>query len=314
MSSNIIDLTHVDIKGNKTTLRIPFRNTHANTLKIYFNQDSSKVKVYIDPSQKLSDQELKEREEMFSTRYSNKITHNQNSIKLKLRTDAIRHLLNTIDKSRHHMLLTWTFHKKYGWNEDKTLGDIFAIRSRIIKLFYPNFKPYLNSRPQGFPKMYFFREKHTDGQYHIHLLMETFEPSFLAICFDRHSFKLRWKTIIDKIHGRNEDQQKVISFKMIQRWPNYVNHPYSNQLFGNIKSCYDEWKVARFICEYIAHYRDGERWGLNHISNSPENNHSKVIESESELVSKTEYLNKHVYFAGKSDDFLKHIIPEYSDF
>lgn len=314
MSSNIIDLTHVDIKGNQTSVRIPFRTIHSNTLKIHFDQKNSEVKVYIDPSQILSKRELKEREEMSKAYYGNKIANNKESINLKARTDAIQKLLNAIDKSRHHMLLTWTFHKKHGWSEDSILKDIFAIRSRIIKLFYPNFKPYLNTRPHDFPKMYFFREKHSDGQYHIHLLMETFEPSLLAACLDRDSFKIRWHTILNKIHGRSKDQQRVISLKMIQRWPQYAHHPYSRQTFNQIKSCYDEWKVAKFLCEYIAHYRDGERWGLNHISNSPENNHSKVIESESELVSKSSYLNKDVYFIDKGDDFLKHIIPEYSDF
>ena len=92
------------------------------------------------------------------------------------------------------------------------------------------------------------------------------------------------------------------------------NHPYANKTFSQIKSNYDEWKVARFICDYISHYKDDERWGLNRISNSPENNHSKVIENKAEIHSKCSYLNKDRYFIDKNDDFLSHIVPEYSDF
>jgi hypothetical protein len=191
---------------------------------------------------------------------------------------------------------------------------IWVPQQALIKLLFPNFKPKLNNRPDGCPKMYFFRERHGDDQFHIHLLMETIEPNLWAICLDRSSFKLRWDKIIDNINKRDGEQKRVITHKMIDRWSDYKSHPYANKTFDQIKSNYDEWEVARFICDYISHYRNNERWGLSRISNSPENNHSKVIESKAEIHSKCSYLNKDRYFIDKDDDFLRHFVPEYSDF
>jgi len=144
--------------------------------------------------------------------------------------------------------------------------------------------------------------------------METIEPKLLAICHARNSFALRWHVITSKIQKRKSSQKMIITQKMIDGWDDYRHHPYVNKTFDQIKNNYDDWKMARFICDYISHYQEDEHWGLNRISNSPENNQSKVIESKAEVRSKCSYLNKDRYFIDKDDDFLRHMVPEYSDF
>lgn len=272
------------------------------------------VTCYTDLNQKFSSEQLRSLTEHYQNQYKNILNSKKLIIEHKTQAIVVENLLKSINGDQHHMLITWTYPKKFGWKHEEVLKDIFAIRSRIINLLFPNFKPKLNNRRDDCPKMYFFAEKHNDGQYHIHLLMETIEPDLWATCLDRKGFRLKWHTIIEKINKRAPIQQMIITQKMIDRWSDYRNHPYTNKTFSQIKSNYDEWKVARFICEYISHYKDDEKWGLNRISNSPENNHSKVIESKAEIHSKCSYLNKDRYFIGKDDDFLRHIVPEYSDF
>lgn len=315
MQTKIIDLTHVDLSGHiKTKLEYSKKTTIKKNTRRRLEIVEQEVKVYIDISQKIPAEILQRISEANQAQYENFLNSRKSTINLKVQSEVVKAFLESIDDSLHHMLITWTFYKKFEWDHDEALKDILGIRSRIIKLLFPNFKPKLNNRPDGCPRMYFFTERHSDGQFHIHLLMEIIEPHLLAICFDRDSFKLRWNTIMNKINKRKQILRRVITDKMIDRWSDYKNHPYASKTFDQIKSNYDEWKVARFICEYITHYRDDERWGLIRISNSPENNHSKVIESKSEIHSKCSYLNKDIYFVDKSDDFLLNIVPEYSDF
>lgn len=315
MQTNIIDLTHVDLRGHmKTKIAYSKKTTIKKNKKRKSEIIEQEVTVYIDATQKLPAEILQRIFEANQDQYNNLLSSRKSNIDLRVKSKVVKDFLDSIDDSQHHMLITWTYPKKFGWKDDEVLKDIFGIRSRIIKLLFPNFKPKLNNRPNGCPRMYFFMEKHNDNQFHIHLLMEAVEPHLWAICLDRDSFKLRWHTIMNKISKRKYEHKRVITTKMIDRWSDYKNHPYANTTFDQIKSNYDEWKVARFICDYISHYRDDERWGLNRVSNSPDNNHSKVVESKAEIHSKCSYLNKDRYFVDKDDDFLRHIVPEYSDF
>jgi len=318
LMSKLIDLTCIKLNGC-TLLKIESTSNKETkkpkkTKKKKEKIKQSKVNTYIDPTEILSPEQLKKRSDHNQTQRENFINSRKSIIDYRVQYDIVQNFLKSISDDQHHMLITLTYPKKFGKKYEEVLEDIFAIRSRIINLLFPNFKPKLNNRRDDCPRMYFFIERHSDGQYHIHLLMETIEPDLLATCLDRESFKLRWHTIINKINKRKPIQQMVITHKMIDRWSDYRHHPYSNKTFSQIKSNYDEWKVARFICDYISHYKDDERWGLNRISNSPENNHSKVIESKAEIHSKCTYLNKDRYFIDKDDDFLRHIVPEYSDF
>lgn len=317
MSRNI-DLSYINLNGciilnieTKPNKKIK-KQKKAKEKKAKITE--SKVNTYTDPNEILSPEKLKQRSDYNQTQRENFINSRKSAIDHRVQHKIVQNFLKSINENQHHMLITWTYPKKFGNKYEETLKDIFAIRSRIINLLFPNFKPKLNNRRDDCPRMYFFAERHSDGQYHIHLLMETIEPDLLATCLDRESFKLRWHTIINKINKRKPIQQMVITQKMINRWSDYRHHPYASKTFDQIKSNYDEWKVARFICDYIFHYRDDERWGLNRISNSPDNNHSKVIESKAEVHSKCSYLNKDRYFIDKDIDFLRHIVAEYSDF
>ena len=316
--SKIIDLTYINLDGciilNIETKPNKKTKKQKKAKKKKEKITESKVNTYTDPNEILSPEELKQRSDHNQTQRENLINSRKLTIDHRVQRNIVQNFLKSINDNQHHMLITWTYPKKFGKKYEETLKDICAIRSRIINLLFPNFKPKLNNRRDDCPRMYFFIERHSDGQYHIHLLMETIEPDLLATCLDRDSFRLRWHTIINKINKRQPIQQMVITQKMINRWSDYKDHPYANKTFSQIKSNYDEWKVARFICDYISHYKDDERWGLNRISNSPENNHSKVIESKAEIHSKCSYLNKDRYFIDKDDDFLRHIVPEYSDF
>jgi len=320
MSNNIIDLTHINLNG---CIRIEIKCTQNNkpnkpkkARKKKEKIKQSKVNTYIDPAEILSPEELKQRSDHNKTQLENFINSRKSNVHHRVQRSIVQNFLNSIDNDQHYMLITWTYPKKFGKKYEEVLKDIFAIRSRIINLLFPNFKPKLNNRRDDCPRMYYFIERHSDGQYHIHLLMETIEPDLWATCLDRSSFSLKWHTIIEKINNRDPIRQMVITQKMINRWSDYKNHPYANKSFSQIKSNYDEWKVARFICEYISHYDAdrNERWGLKRICSCPENNHSKVIESKAEIHSKCSYLNKDRYFIDKEDDFLRHIVPEFSDF
>ena len=320
MSNNIIDLTHTNLNG---CIRIKIEctlnkkpNKSKKTKKKKEKIKEGKVNTYIDPAEILSPEQLKQRSDHNKAQCENFVKSRKSIINNRVQASLIGNLIKSINNDQHHMLITWTYPKKLGWKYEDVLEDIFAIRSRIINLLFPNFKPKLNNRRDDCPRMYFFAERHSDGQNHIHLLMETMEPDLLATCLDRQSFRLRWHTIIGKINKRKPIEQMVINQKMIDRWSDYRHHPYANKTFNQIKSNYDEWKVARFICEYISHYNDktNERWGLKRICNSSKNIHSKVIESKAEIHSKCSYLNKDRYFIDKDNDFLRHIVPEYSDF
>ncbi len=320
MSSNIIDLTHVNLNG---CIRIKIEYTLSKKpnkpKKIKKKREKikeSKVNTYIDPAEILSPEQLKQRSDYNQALLENFKNSRKFILDNRVKASVVGSFLKSINDDQHHMLITWTYPKIFGEKHEEVLKDIFAIRSRIINLLFPNFKSKLNNRRDDCPRMYFFSERHSDGQYHIHLLMETIEPDLWAKCLDREAFRLRWHTILKKINSRIPIKQMVITQKMIDRWSDYKNHPYANKTFSQIKSNYDEWKVARFICEYISHYNDrnNERWGLKRICNSPENNHSKAIESKAEICSKCSYLNKDRYFIDKDDDFLRHIVPEYSDF
>jgi hypothetical protein len=315
MSNKTIDLTHVSQIGwMRPKIEYIRIKKIVETKKKKTTVEEEKIRCYTDPSQILSPDQLKQRSDYNQSQREHFINSNKSHIDHRVQASVVKNFLNSIGEDQHHMLITWTYPKKFGWKYEEILKDIFGIRSRIINLLFPNFKPKLNNRRNDCPRMYFFTEKHRDGQYHIHLLMETIEPDLWAQCLDRDSFRFRWHTITNKINKRKPIQQMVISLKMIDRWSDYRKHPYATKTFDQIKSNYDEWKLARFICDYISHYKDDERWGLNRISNSPENNHSKVIESKAEIHSKCSYLNKDRYFIDKDDDFLRHIVPEYSDF
>lgn len=315
MSNKTIDLTHVNQIGwMRPKIEYICIKKIVETKKKKTTVEEEKIRYYTDQSQILSIEQLKQRSDYNQSQHEYSINSKKSHVDHRVQASVVKNFLNSISEDQHHMLITWTYPKKFGWKYEEILKDIFGIRSRIINLLFPNFKPKLNNRRNDCPRMYFFTEKHRDGQYHIHLLMETIEPDLWAQCLDRDSFRFRWQTIINKINKRKSIQQMVISQKMIDRWSDYRRHPYATKAFDQIKSNYDEWKLARFICDYISHYKDDERWGLNRISNSPENNHSKVIESKAEIHSKCSYLNKDRYFIDKDDDFLRHIVPEYSDF
>lgn len=100
---------------------------------------------------------------------------------------------------------------------------------------------------------------------------------------------------------------------MIERYPEYQDHPLFGRTYDTI-SQYDGWMISKFLCDYITHYSDGQRWGMKFLSNSPENNHSKVIDSKIELEKKIDYLNKDKYFIKNTNDYLVHLVPEYSDY
>ena len=221
-------------------------------------------------------------------------------------------LLNQIDLDRHHYLITWTYGtKNMGLDESEVENDIKNIRYRIIKLFHQNFKGKDRSRPDDeFPKMYFFKEKHSDGQYHIHLLIESFDPDLIDQSLDKESFLLRFYTIRQKIINRKD---LIITDKMIERWDEYQYHKLVGRTYETICE-YDEWMISRFLCDYITHYGVDQRWGLSKLSNSPENNHSKVIESKFELKKKIDYLNKDRYFITNTGEYLGHLVPQYSDY
>ena len=136
--------------------------------------------------------------------------------------------------------------KYYAKSDKEVEEDIKNIRYRIIKMFYQNFKGKDRMRPDDqFPRMYFFKEQHQDGQYHIHLVIESIEPDLLAQSLDKGSFLLRYYTIRQKIINRKD---LIITKKMIDRWDEYKHHSLVGRTYDSISE-YDDWMVSRFICE-----------------------------------------------------------------
>ena len=274
----------------------------------------SVLRTWTDEKEKLPKEELTRRKEENVSRVNKYLQSQRPKVDNRVKKEVIESLERVIDYSRPHFLITWTFDKKFGWDADESRKIIKNIRIRIIQLFYRWFKGKTSNRPDGFPRMYFFLEIHQDGQYHIHLLMEDIEPDLLRESFSKPHFKRRYERITSKIFKRRRKNKMIITNEMVKKYPNYRHHAYYGKCFDEIPSRYDNWLVGRFLCEYISHFRDGEYWGINQISNSPKNIHSKVIETREECFSKLRYLNKDQYFKLGDHDKLGHLVPEYSDF
>ena len=275
-------------------------------------ESSPVVKRWIDESIKRPTDEIHQLQKENDTRVQSWVQSNKSKVDTRTKNNIVKDLIKQLDLKRHHYLITWTYGtKKMGRDEEQVLIDIKNIRSRIIKLFHQNFKPKNQKKPyDDFPNMYFFKEKHDDGQYHIHLLIESIDPDLLAQSLDRESFLLRFYTIRQKMMKRKD---LIISKKMIERYPGYQHHKLVGRTYDTI-SQYDGWMISKFLCDYITHYSDGQRWGMEFLSNSPENNHSKVIDSKIELEKKIDYLNKDKCFIKNTNDYLGHLVPEYSDY
>ena len=145
-------------------------------------KSSPVVKTWIDDSQKLSTEELTELQQKNQSRVDTWVELNKSKVDTKGKESIVKKLLKQIDQDRRHYLITWTYGRKnMGHDDSEVEDDIKNIRYRIIKMFYQNFKGKDRMRPDDdFPKMYFFKEKHQDGQYHIHLLIESIEPDLLT--------------------------------------------------------------------------------------------------------------------------------------
>jgi hypothetical protein len=273
------------------------------------------VKSWTDDSIKYSPEKITELELKNQSNKDSWMEWRKSKVDTTTKNQIVNNITSQIDLDRHHYLITWTYGtKKMGQDESKVLDDIKNIRHRIIKLFYQNFKGRDRRKPNSdFPNQYYFLEKHKDGQYHIHLLMESVDPDLLASSLDRDSFFYRYNWIRTKILNRSHSKKMIINQKMIDRYPDYENHKLVGRTYDTI-SIYDDWMVSRFICEYMTHFQNDQRWGLSNLSNSPDNIHSKVIESKIELRRKIGYLNKDQYFVLNSEDYLGHLVPQYSDY
>jgi len=273
------------------------------------------VKSWTDDSIKYSPEKITELELKNQSNKDSWMEWRKSKVDTRTKNQIVNNITSQIDLDRHHYLITWTYGtKKMEKDESKVLDDIKNIRHRIIKLFYQNFKGRDRRKPNSdFPNQYYFLEKHKDGQYHIHLLMESVDPDLLASSLDRDSFFYRYNWIRTKILNRSHSKKMIINQEMIDRYPDYENHKLVGRTYDTI-SIYDDWMVSRFICEYMTHFQNDQRWGLSNLSNSPDNIHSKVIESKIELRRKIGYLNKDQYFVLNSEDYLGHLVPQYSDY
>lgn len=273
------------------------------------------IKIWTDHSVKYSKNELQDLSENQQKEYEEFLAYQKSKVNKRAKSKIVNHIKEKIDTSIPHYLITWTYgNHGFGNNSYEVERDIGNIKSRINKLFYPNFNFKRGRLPRDYSRKYFFKEKSQSNpnQYHIHLLMESIEPEIFAKSLDRSSFLLRHTTIRRKINKRPLSQRYVISSEMLKRYPDYENHAYHGKTFDQL-SIYDNWMTARFLCEYMTHYQGDERWGMKKLSNSPRNIHSKVIESDCELTGKIDYLNKDRYYLGDLD-FLGHLVPEHSDY
>ena len=297
---------HVDINtpNRKVGIDIP------NGSKVTILDDG--CKVWIDKDLMWSEEEKKESLQKNDTRIESFNSYHKSRVETRSKNKIMRTLEKQIDFTKHHYLNTWRYgSKKHGFNKEEAMNDIKNIRRRWISLFDSNFKASgSKKKPYEFPNQYWFLEKDSNDQYHFHLISECIEPDLLARSLDRDSFKYRFNTIRKKILDR---KQLIITEQMILKYPEfYKDHPLVGRTYDSICR-YDDWFVARFLCDYMTHYQSGQRWGLDKLSNSHIQNHSRVITSVEDLKSKIEYFNKDRYYM-MNDDYLGHLVPEYSDY
>ncbi len=270
------------------------------------------LRVYQDPSVVLSQDQLNELELIHQDKLHVYQRYVENISLPRVSEQILEQFKRSIDSSKQYYWITWTYDKKYADYEYETRRDVALIRRKLIRLFFPNDKSVGNQRPKGMPKMFFIIEKHHDGQFHIHLLMEELDPQLIYRCLVREGYWKRWSSICSLVQGRPRSKQMIIDKRMLDVYPEYIHHPYFSRTFSSICSYADGWLVGRFLCEYIFRSSPNSPWGLRRLSNSPLNHHSKLVETKEEVLSKCHCMNKMQYFK-MNDDFLCHLIPELFD-
>ena len=306
MSQKIHNLIHTKMRCKNRTKNL--RQDRSNRVRSCI----APVKVYKDSSLVLSKEQLKELELIHQDKLHSFQRFVENISLPRVSEEILEQFKRSINPDKRHYWITWTFDKKYAYCDYETRRDVALIRRKLIRLFFPNDKSVGNQRPEGMPKMIFIIEKHLDGQYHIHMMMEELDPVLIYRSLERNAYWQRWSSICSLIQSRPRPKQMVIDKRMLDVHPEYIHHPYINRTFSSISSFADGWLVSRFLCEYIFRNSTNVPWGLKRLSNSPSNHHSKLIESREEVLSKCHYMNKEQYFK-RNDDFLHHLIPELSD-
>ena len=306
MSNKIHNLIHIEM-GTKT------RSKKLKSIRCVRNVPcNTPLKVYLDPSVVLSQVQLQELELIHQNKLHAYQKFVENVSLPRVSEEVLEQFKRSINTDKRYYWITWTFDKKYAYCDYETRRDVALIRRKLIRLFFPNDKSVGNQRPEGMSKMIFIIEKHLDGQYHIHMMMEELDPALIYLSLERSAYWQRWSSVCSLIQSRPRSKQMVIDKRMLDVHPEYFRHPYINRTFSSIGSYADGWLVSRFLCEYIFRNSANVPWGLKRLSNSPLNHHSKLIESREEVLSKCHYMNKEQYFK-KNDDFLRHLIPELSD-
>ena len=297
---------HVDINTPNKQIGIDLPNGSKVTIL------DNGCKVWIDKDLIWTEEEKNESLQKNDTRKESFVRHNKSRVDTRSKNEVMRTLEKQIDFTKHHYLNTWRYGSEiHGFNKKESMKDIKNIRRRWISLFHSNFKATASrKKPYDFPNQYWFLEKDKNNQYHFHLLSECIDPDLLARSLDRSSFKYRFNTIRKKILDR---KQLIITEQMILNYPEfYKNHPLVGRTYDSI-SRYDDWFISRFLCDYMTHYQSGQKWGLDNLSNSHVQNHSRVITSAEDLNHKIGYFNKDRYYM-MNDDYLGHLVPEYSDY
>lgn len=303
-------------------VEIQLHEDDPGSIKIVHTKDNlgkrSIMTITYDNSVKLSPEELQKNYEENQHRLEAITSYHKQKSHSKAKKILREHVLESLDTKYPYLFITLTYgNKTNGRNKDEALRDILNIRRRFQSLFFPSFRPKKNAhtdkvpRPERCPRMFFFLEKHADGQYHIHLLIEwNLHPEILAHARTRTPFIHAWNSIVGKITHRDHEDQLVISDEMVHRYKGYESHKHYGKTFDNL-GVDDPWLMSRFLCEFFA----SDDLGLKKISNSPKNIHSKVIENNHELITKAgSYLNKDQYFDRESINYLDHVVPEYSDY
>ena len=306
MSNKIHNLIHTEMVTKKRPKKLKTNRCARNV------PCNAPLKVYKDSSVVLTQDQLKELELIHQHKLHSYQQYIENISLPRVSEQILEQFKRSIDSSKQYYWITVTYDKKYAYCEHETRRDVALIRRKLIRLFFPNDKSVGNQRPKGMPKMFFVIEKHHDGQFHIHMLMEKLDPQLIYRCLEREGYWKRWSSICTLIQGRPRSKQMIIDKRMLDVYPEYVHHPYFNRTFSSIGSYADGWLVGRFLCEYIFRGSPNAPWGLKRLSNSPSNHHSKLVETKEEVLSKCHYMNKMQYFK-MNDDFLCHLIPELSD-
>ena len=187
--------------------------------------------MYKDLTVLLSKEQLKELEPIYQDKLHSFQNFVVNTTLPRVNEEIMKQFKRSINPGKRYYWIACAFDKKYAYYDYQTRRDVALVRRILIKLFFPNDKSVGNQRPKGMPKMIFIIEKHLDGQYHIHMMMDELDPGLIYRSLERNAYWQRWSSVCSLIQSRPRPKQMLIDKRMLDGHLEYQHHTYINRTF-----------------------------------------------------------------------------------